>query len=53
MRMNQVAILAGLVFWIWVWGLPGMLLALPMMAVIKAVGDHVVALRPIGELLSE
>jgi predicted PurR-regulated permease PerM len=53
MRMNQVAILTGLVFWIWVWGLPGMLLALPMMAVIKAVCDHVAALRPVGEMLSE
>jgi predicted PurR-regulated permease PerM len=29
--MNQVAIFAGLLFWSWVWGIWGMLLAVPMM----------------------
>jgi predicted PurR-regulated permease PerM len=51
--MNQVAIFVGLMFWGWLWGIPGMLLAVPMMAVVKLVCDHVEDLKPLGELLGE
>jgi predicted PurR-regulated permease PerM len=52
-RMNAVAIFIGLVFWGWVWGIWGLLLAVPMMMVIKAVCDHVEDFKAIGELLGE
>jgi predicted PurR-regulated permease PerM len=52
-RMNEVAIFIGLLFWSWVWGLWGAILAVPMMAVIKAVCDHVEDLQPVGELLGD
>ena len=52
-RMNAVAIFVGLLFWGWVWGVWGMLLAVPMLMVIKAVCDHVDDLKSIGELLGE
>jgi len=39
--MNQVAIFAGLLFWSWVWGIWGMLLAVPMMMVLKVICDRV------------
>jgi predicted PurR-regulated permease PerM len=51
--MNQVAVFAGLLFWSWVWGIWGMLLAVPMMMVIKVVCDHVEALQPVGHLLGD
>ena len=51
--MNPVAIFAGLLFWSWVWGVWGLLLAVPMMMVIKAVSDHIEDLRPIGDFLGE
>jgi predicted PurR-regulated permease PerM len=51
--MNQVAVFAGLLFWSWVWGIWGMLLAVPMMMVIKVVCDHVEALQPVGYLLGD
>ena len=51
--MNQVAIFAGLLFWSWVWGIWGMLLAVPMMMVIKVVCDHVERLQPVGHLLGD
>jgi predicted PurR-regulated permease PerM len=51
--MNQVAIFAGLLFWSWVWGIWGMLLAVPMMMVLKAVSDHVEPLHPVGHLLGD
>jgi predicted PurR-regulated permease PerM len=51
--MNQVAVFAGLLFWSWVWGVWGLLLAVPMMMVIKVVCDHVEPLHPVGHLLGE
>jgi predicted PurR-regulated permease PerM len=51
--MNRVAIFVGLLFWSWVWGIWGMLLAVPMMMVIKVVCDHVDSLQPVGHLLGE
>jgi predicted PurR-regulated permease PerM len=52
-RMNAVAIFVGLLFWGWVWNVWGMLLAVPMLMVLKAVSDHVDDFKPIGELLGE
>ena len=51
--MNQVAVFAGLLFWSSVWGIWGMLLAVPMMMVIKVICDHVEPLQPVGHLLGE
>lgn len=52
-RMNAVAIFVGLLFWTWVWGIWGTLLAVPLLMVIKAVCDRIEDLQPIGELLGE
>jgi predicted PurR-regulated permease PerM len=52
-RMNEVAVFIGLLFWSWVWGFWGAILAVPMMVVIKAICDHVEDLQPIGELLGD
>lgn len=52
-RMNAVAVFLGLLFWGWVWGLPGLLLAVPLVMILKSVCDRVEELRPIGELLGE
>ena len=51
-RMNPVAVFVGVIFWGWLWGIPGLLLGIPIMMVIKAVCDHVEDLQPVGELLS-
>jgi predicted PurR-regulated permease PerM len=51
--MNQVAIFVGLLFWSWVWGIWGMLIAVPLMMVIKVICDHVERLQPVGHLLGE
>jgi predicted PurR-regulated permease PerM len=52
-QMNAVAVFVGLLFWTWVWGVWGTILAVPMLMMIKAVCDHVEDLQPIGELLGE
>jgi predicted PurR-regulated permease PerM len=52
-RMNPVAIFVGLLFWSWIWGLWGAVLAVPMLMMMKAVSDHIEDLQPFGELLGE
>jgi predicted PurR-regulated permease PerM len=52
-RMNPVAIFVGLLFWSWIWGVWGAILAVPMLMMLKAVCDHIDDLQPLGELLGE
>jgi predicted PurR-regulated permease PerM len=52
-QMNRVAVFAGLLFWTWIWGVWGTLLAVPMMMVVKAVCDHVEDFAPAADFLSE
>jgi predicted PurR-regulated permease PerM len=52
-RTNEVAIFTGLIFWSFVWGIWGTLLAVPMLVAVKAYCDHIEDLKPVGELLGE
>jgi predicted PurR-regulated permease PerM len=52
-QMNPVAIFVGLLFWSWVWGVAGTVLAVPMLMMIKSICDRVEDLQPVGELLGE
>ncbi len=52
-QMNPVAIFVGLLFWSWVWGVWGTILAVPMLMAIKAVCDRVEDFQPFGEMLGE
>lgn len=49
LTLNPVVIFVGLLFWFFLWGIPGALLAVPTLAVFKIVCDHVDTLAPIGE----
>ena len=49
-RMNAVAIFVGLLFWGWVWNVWGMLLAVPILMVMKVICDHVEDFAAFGEL---
>jgi predicted PurR-regulated permease PerM len=50
--LNPVVIFVSLIFWIWLWGVPGALLSVPILVSIKAVCDRVPAMSPVSELLS-
>jgi predicted PurR-regulated permease PerM len=52
-QMNRIAIFAGLLFWSWMWGVWGTLLAVPMMMVLKAICDQVEDFQPVADFLSE
>jgi predicted PurR-regulated permease PerM len=53
LTLNPVAILLGLVFWWWLWGVGGAFIAVPILATFKIFCDHIEALAPIGEFLGE
>lgn len=52
-QTNEVAVFTGLIFWSFVWGIWGTLLAVPMLVAVKAYCDRIDDLKPIGELLGE
>ena len=53
LALNTVAVFAGVTFWWFVWGIPGAILAVPMLATIKIVCDHFEPLMPVGEFLGK
>ena len=51
LTLNPVVVFVGLVFWGWLWGIPGALIAVPLLAMFKILCDHIEPLSPIGEFL--
>jgi predicted PurR-regulated permease PerM len=50
-RMNPAAIFVGVLAWGWLWGIWGLLLAVPILVVIKAVCDRTEGLQFVGDML--
>ncbi len=51
LNLNAPVIFAWLLLMGWLWGVPGALLAVPMLAALKILCDHVDALGPVGKFL--
>lgn len=51
--LNPVVIFVSLIFWTWLWGVPGALLSVPILVSIKVVCDRVPTLSSISELLTK
>jgi predicted PurR-regulated permease PerM len=49
--LSPLAVFVGLVFWSWIWGVPGTFLAVPLLATFRIVCDRVDSLKPLGALL--
>ena len=43
--LNPVLVILALVFWFWMWGVPGAILAVPLLAMVKIVCDRVRSLK--------
>jgi predicted PurR-regulated permease PerM len=52
-RVNSVAVFVAVMFWGWMWGAIGMILAVPLLMIVKTVSDHVESLSAVSELLGE
>ncbi len=49
--LNPVAIFVSLIFWIWLWGVPGALLSVPILVSIKVVCDRIPAMAHFAEII--
>lgn len=52
LQLNTVAVFLTVIFWAWLWGIPGALMAVPILVLIKVVCDHVPSLATFGNFLS-
>jgi predicted PurR-regulated permease PerM len=51
--LSPLLVFFSLVFWGWLWGVPGMILSVPLTAVIKIVCQNVPSLRPVAVMMGE
>ncbi|MBZ5515267.1 MAG: AI-2E family transporter [Acidobacteriia bacterium] len=52
-KLNALTVTVGMMFWGWLWGGIGLLLAVPLTATLKAVCDNVRPLKPYGQWMGE
>lgn len=53
LRLNPLAVTLALLFWAWIWGAMGLILAIPILGATKIICDHIDSLRGLGEWLGE
>jgi predicted PurR-regulated permease PerM len=53
LQLNPLAVTISLLFWGWLWGAMGLILAVPLMGACKIICDHIERLRPYGVWLGE
>ncbi len=53
LNLNALAVTIAMMFWAWLWGGFGLVLAVPITAAIKAVCDNVERLKPFGAWMGE
>ncbi len=53
LNLSPLVVLLSLIFWGWVWGIIGMVLAVPLTATVKIIFEEIDTLRPIAILMSQ
>lgn len=53
LRLNPLAVTLSLLFWAWIWGTMGLLLAVPLVGATKITCDHIDSMRGFGAWLGE
>lgn len=53
LRLNPLALTLALLFWGWLWGAMGLLLAVPLTGALKIICDNIARLRPFGAWMGE
>jgi predicted PurR-regulated permease PerM len=49
--LNPVLVIISLIFWFWMWGIPGAILSMPMLAITKIICDRLQPLAAFGHFL--
>ena len=53
LMLNPVVLFIWLIFWGWMWSIPGALMAVPLLAILKIVCDHLPPLAPLAEFIEQ
>lgn len=53
LRLNPLAVTLSLLFWAWIWGAMGLILAVPLVGATKIICDYVDSLRGVGAWLGD
>jgi len=53
LNLSPLVVLLSLVFWGWLWGIPGMLLSVPLTAAIRIACEQMEITRPLAIMISE
>jgi AI-2 transport protein TqsA len=51
--LSPLVVLFSLFFWGWLWGIPGLILAVPLLAVIKIICGNIPTLQPFAQFISK
>jgi predicted PurR-regulated permease PerM len=49
--LNPALVVLALIFWYWMWGVAGAILATPMLAILKIICDRITPLKPLGHFI--
>jgi predicted PurR-regulated permease PerM len=52
LNLSPIVILISLIFWGWIWGVIGMILAVPLTSAVKILFEHIDSLKPVASLIS-
>ena len=52
-RVNTVAVFVAIMFWGWLWGSLGLVIAVPILMIVKTVADRIESLSTVSELLGQ
>ena len=52
LKLNTVVVFIAVAFWAWLWSVVGMLMAVPLLVMIRVFCEHIPALEPFGDFLS-
>jgi len=53
LKLNPLAVMICVMFWWFIWGIPGVFLSIPIAATLKVLGDQVPRMSALAELLGE
>lgn len=51
LNLSALLILISLIFWGWLWGIPGMILSVPLTATVKIIFENIPQLKPLAVLM--
>ena len=52
LQLNTVIVFLAIAFWAWLWSVVGMIIAVPMLVVVRVFAEHFDALEPLGDFLT-